>query len=251
MIARMICIVLFILVNSLILKSQVTSDTLFFNKVEIRVYSYMINGITIDKAYYDQSIPQITKLVNTNIGIVNKNITFDSIAVFVRSKSPVASITATDLNVGEFPPFNKDKLPNSHSAIINDHYNFSAVNYYEEKIEEEPLNYLYYYKLAQAYELLQLHYFLSSESVLIHLDKCIAINPNFGDAYLLKAKIYERSAEFNGALISDPHVGIVAIDEIQMAIDCLNDLLKINPNHKKANDFLTELKKKYGEKLNK
>ena len=49
-------------------------------------------------------------------------------------------------------------------------------------------------------------------------------------------------------MMSEPHVDLVDVDEIKQSINCLNELLKINPDNTEARQYLDELNDRYSKK---
>lgn len=86
---------------------QIDSDTLFCQHAEIRVFTDLLEGDTIVKAYFDKKTPRHLKRVSTNFGKKKTDATFTKIAECVRLKFPKASVTATNIETGQFPKIKK------------------------------------------------------------------------------------------------------------------------------------------------
>jgi tetratricopeptide (TPR) repeat protein len=182
------------------------------------------------------------------MGRMKRDLTFDSIADFVRTKYPSSSITTTDLSVDKPVKFYNTKTTDLNLAIAKDSYYIGAINYYWAEIEKDSSNYLSYYELAKAYDRYNLTYSLSHDKVIGHLNTCIRLNPKFEEAYLLKARIHEKNGKMKGIMMSEPHVDIIDVDEIIQSINCLNECLLINPDNVEARQYLVELNDRYGKK---
>jgi len=182
------------------------------------------------------------------MGRIKRDLTFDSIADFVRTKYSSPSITATDLSIDKPVKYNIGETPDLNLPIAKDSYYIDAVNYYWGEIQTDSNSFLSYYELAKAYDSYDLTYSLSHDKVIGLLNKCIRLNPDFEDAYLLKAMTHEKNGIMKGIMMSEPHVDIVDVDEIKQSINCLNELLKINPDNTKARKYLDELNDRYSKK---
>lgn len=74
----------------------------------------------------------------------------------------------------------------------------------------------------------------------------LKLHSAFEEAYVLKARTHEKNGKWKGIMMSEPHVDIVETDEIKEAIKCLDDLLLLNPANREAQEYLAELKDRYG-----
>lgn len=242
---RKITILTFILISNLTSYGQIKVDTLYFNQIEIRVFTFKLHQDTVVKAYIDQNTPRVTKKIKTNVGRIKRDLTLDSIVDFVSTKYQDPSITLTDLSIDKPSKFIDGETPNLNLAIAKDSYYIDAINYYWDEIEKDSNNYLFYYELAKSYDAYNHKFSLLHDNVIGLLQKCIGLNPNFEKAYILQAKTHERIGIMKGHMMSEPHAQIVDLDEIKQSINCLNKLLNINPDNIEANQYLAELKEQY------
>ena len=245
---KIIALFTIILTCTLASYGQVSVDTLYYNQIEVRIYTYLLNQDTIVKAYFDHKIPRVTKKVKSNIGKITQDLTYDSIAYFLRTEYPSVSITTTDLKIDAPVKFSITETPDLDLAIAKDSYYIDAINYYLNEIKKDNNSYLSYYNLAKMYAEYNTTVTFSHDKVIKLLARCVLLNPNFEEAYLLKARVHEKNGIIKGALMSDPHVDIVDISEIIEAINSLNRVLKINPDNFEAKEYLEELKNRYGKK---
>lgn len=223
---------------------QIDIDTIYHKKTEIRIYTYLLGNDTVAKAYFDMSLPRVTGKVSSNLGETTRDLTFDSIADFVRNIYPQSSITATDLKAGELTTFNPDIKPNSTSLISIDCYWIGGINHYSKEIVSDSSNFLNYFNLANA---LNQYYLWAGpyEKIITLLNSCIELNKEFEEAYILKAKMHEDNGVWKGIIMSEPHIDIVDRTEIELAISCLDELLKINPKNRQAKDLKIEIINKH------
>ena len=245
---RTIGILSIILAYNLTSYGQIKVDTLYHNQIEVRIYTYLLNQDTIVKVYFDHHTPRVTKKVKTNMGKIKRDLTFDGIADFVRTKYPSPSITTTDLSIDAPVKFSTTETPDLDLAIAKDSYYIDAINYYGNEIKKDNNSYLSYYNLAKMYADYNMAVTVSHDKVIKLLARCILLNPNFEDAYLLKARVHEKNGIIRGIMMSDPHVDIVDVGEIIEAINSLNRILKLNPDNTEAKEYLEELKNRYGKK---
>jgi hypothetical protein len=224
---------------------QIYGDTIFYKSNEIRVYTYLLQNDTIIKAYFDKNIPRVMERRKTNLGRMKFDLTFDSITKFVRQTYVSASVTATDIQNVQLTAYREDINPNFKSAITTDCYWIGAINYYTEMTEKDSNDYLNHYELAVAFESYNSTYSLMHDKTLKQLNTCIRLRPDFEDAYLFKARVHEKNGKMKGLMMSEPHHIIVDRNEINLAIQCLDNLLQINPNNAEAKKYREELKTKY------
>jgi len=249
---KAITIFSFLLVSKLTIYGQINGDTLYYKQNEIRVYTYVLEGDTVVKAYCSKDLPRVIRKVKTNVGRVKRDLTFDSISQFVNQHYPSASTTATNLQTGKLIKFERGVTPDFESAISLDSYWIGAINYFSAEIEKDSVNYLSYYELANACDKFYFTGPLSSslhcEKAISYLDKCIQLKPDFEKAYLLKARVHERNARGKGFIMADPHAHIEDVEEIKRALYCLDKLLVINPANEEGKQYRQELIDKYGDR---
>lgn len=231
---------------SFIASGQIASDTLFFNNIEIRVYTYSIESDTTIIAYFDHHVLKRSKKELRTFDQVIFDKTRLSIVNHVESIYPNASVKSTVFKNAELTPFSKEVKPDSKSLITKDCYWIGAINHYSKRIKKDSADYLNYFDLANA--IIAYNYGSPHEHrdrIMALLNSSIGLNREFVKAYLLKSRIHEEMGIWKGAMMSDPHVDVVDLEEIQLAINCLNELLVLKPESKEAKDYRNELTKKY------
>lgn len=233
--------------SSFITSGQFASDTLFINNIEIRVYTYKIESDTTTLAYFDRQALKYTKKGLSNLAEMVYDTTRISIVNHIESLYPNALISSAAFENVELTPFNKEVKPDSKSIISLDCYWIGAINHYSKRIRSDSTDYLNYFDLANAF--IDYKHGSSHEyrdRIMDLLNSSIELNREFEKAYLLKSRIHETTGIWKGAMGSDPHVDVVDLQEIEFAVNCLNDLLILKPECKKAEDYRNELINKYG-----
>ena len=243
---KTISLSIFLIVCSLTSFSQIKLDTLYFNKIEIRIFTYRLNHDTVVHAYFDQSTPRVWKKIDSNIGRIKYDLTLKRITNFVQKNYPSPLIAPTNFHLDKPLSFYPGDTPELTLAIAKDSYCIGAINFYQRELEKNAHNYLFYYELAKAYDTYRPYDPIIHEQVLAYLATCLKQQPAFEEAYLLKARTHEKNGKMKGMMMSEPHVDMVDMDEIRQAIKCLEKLLLINPARLEAKQYLTELKDRYG-----
>ena len=236
----------FILFCNLTTYSQISVDTLYYKKVEIRVYTYLLHQDTAVHAYFDQNTPRKRKKIKTNIGRLKFDMTLEGIIDFLETKYRSPLVAPTDMNIDKPLSFSLGDTPHPALLIAKDSYCIGAISYYQKELEKNSRNYLPYYELAKAYDAYKPYDPSIHDKVIAYLETCINLNPAFEEAYVLKARTHEKNGKWKGIMMSEPHVDIVDIDEIKEAIKCLDDILLLNPANREAQEYLAELKDRYG-----
>lgn len=245
---RIFAVLSLILIGNLSVYCQIGVDTLYYEQNEIRVYTYLVGKDTLVKAYYDKDARHVFKRVRTNLGRRKEDITLDSIARHIFKYHRFASVSSADFQNEELLEFEKGLTPDFKSTIARDSYLVGAVNYFFKEVERDSTNYLSYYELGKAYNQLHSLRVSSYDKAISYFDTCIQLKPDFEDAYLSKAKVHEKKGIWKGIIRSDPHVNTVDVFEVKRALDCLDRLLNINPDHVEGKRYLIELKDRYGKR---
>ncbi len=224
--------------------AQIDGDTLYFNDIEVRIYTFVIEQDTVKKAYYGSNTQRVFNEVNTYSDKPKKVLDYDSIMYSIKIKRRFNYSCPTDLKSGVLiTKYNKDLVIDTSSKITTDSYWISVINHFSKQIEDDSTNYLNYYNYVDA-RLKYGHY--SYDNIKSKLENCIELNNKFEKAYLLKSKLYVYRARANGLMVAsyDNH-NIVDRSEIKKAIECLEDLLRINPLNIEAINYRDELISKY------
>ena len=249
---RLNTFITFLLLVPTILFGQIRVTTLKFKDVSIECYKYKIENDTLLIAYFDKSVRTNNKTIETNLGKMKTDATFDSIADFVRKEFPNErpSICKTDTKV-VLTDFSIHATPPAESfGKAYNHYWIGAINYYSDLIKSKELTDTNYYNLANSL----IHYHGSTNPwgtnarAVSYLDSCISLNKSFNMAYILKAKIQVQNAVWIGKLSADPNVDVIDPTELNKATVTIKVLLKMYMNNKEALvvlDEINELKKKY------
>lgn len=231
---------------------QIENKTLNFKDILIEYYKYRLENDTITITYFDRSVRTTMQSIQTNIGTMKTDATFDSIADFVRKEFPNErpSVCKTDTKI-VLTNFNTNATPPTETfGKAHNHFWIGAINYYSEMLKSGKLTDSNYYNLANS--LIQYHGSTHpwgiNDRVISYLDSCISLNMFFKEAYILKAKIQVQNAIWKGKFSADPHVDVIDPTELNKATSTLKVLLKIDKNNIESIDVIneiSELKKKY------
>lgn len=222
--------------------AQIESDTLYFNDIEVRIYAYEIEQDTVKIAYYGSNTQRVFNEVNTNSSKPKKVLDYDSIMYSIKIKRRFNYSYPTDLKSSVLiTKYKKDLLIDTSSAITTDSYWISAINHFSKQIENDSTNYLNYYNYVDA-RLKYGHY--NYDNIISKLEKCIELNNEFEKAYILKSRVHESWGRSKGLMVAnyDNH-NIVDMSEIEKAINCLEDLLRIKPLNLEAREYRDKLMK--------
>lgn len=188
--------------------------------------------------------------MKTNLGRSKEDVTLENLSRYYLKYYHWSSLTSADFQNGELVEFETGLTPDFKSIITRDSYTIGAVNYFLKAVERDSTDHLSYYELGKAYSQLSQLTLRSSpyDKAISYLDKSIQLKTDFEEAYLLKANIHEKRGIWLGIIRSEPHAVSVNVFDIKQALDCLDKLLVINPDHVEGKRYLGELKERYGKR---